>query len=467
MKVLVTGATGFVGHFILKELQSRGHDIAVLTRNTKTAAIRLPVHCEIHAWDPIASPPPEMAFDGVDAVIHLAGENIASGRWSDERKREILQSRTLSTRHLVTALGRQTGGPRVLVSSSAIGYYGDGEDRLLVEDNPAGEGFLAEVCEDWERETFAARLHGVRAVALRTGVVLGKGGGAMQKMLPPFRMGLGGRLGNGRQWMSWVHATDLARMFVHAIETPSMEGAYNATSPSPVTQQEFTDTLAAVLKRPARFPVPAFALRMAFGDMADILLASQRVSSQKIERAGFAFSFSGLKEALNEITHSPYHHFEREQWIPQPVDKAFAFFREARNLETLTPDFLNFRIVGQSTDEIREGTKIDYRLRLHGLPFCWQSQITDWQPTARFADVQTRGPYAYWHHTHEFIEKNGGTLLRDRVIYKIPFGLPGELLGGPIVRKDLEKIFSYRQNQIEHIFGAERSGTKPAQEKEG
>jgi uncharacterized protein (TIGR01777 family) len=461
MKVLVTGATGFVGHFVLKELQSRGHDIAVLTRNSETAANRLPVDCEVHSWEPCSAPPTCAAFEGASAVIHLAGENIASGRWTKTRKRKILNSRVLSTRRLVEALGRLSDGPRVLVSSSAIGYYGDGGNQTLTEDDSAGEDFLADVCKKWEQEVFEAKLHGVRAVALRTGVVLGRGGGAMQKMLPIFRLGMGGRLGTGKQWMSWIHAMDLARMFVHAIETPAMEGAYNATSPFPVTQQDFTATLAGVLKRPARFPVPAFALKMAFGDMAGIFLASQRVLPKKLLAAGFEFSLAGLKEALEDINHSPYVHFERQQWIPQPIDKAFSFFREAKNLETLTPDYLHFKIVGQSTEEIKEGTKIDYRLRLHGLPFRWQSQITDWQPVSRFADVQTRGPYAYWHHTHEFIEKKGGTLLQDRVMYKVPFGVPGELIVGGLIRKDLEYIFAYRRQQIERIFGTGKQVANP------
>ncbi len=455
MKVLVTGATGFVGHSVLKELKARGHDIAVLTRNSETAAGRLPVHCEIRAWEPGAAPPLP-AFEDAGAVIHLAGENIASGRWTEARKREIRESRVLSTRRLVSALGQLSDGPRILVSSSAIGYYGDGGDRPLDEDDPPGEDFLAGVCREWEKETLAAKGHGVRAVALRTGVVLGVGGGAMQKMLPPFSIGLGGRLGNGKQWMSWIHVKDLARIFVHAVETASMEGAYNATSPFPVLQRDFAATLAEVLRRPAWFPVPAFALKLAFGDMAEIFLTSQRVSARKIENAGFAFDFPGLKEALHEITQSPFLHFDREQWIPGSVDQAFAFFREAKNLEVLTPDFLHFRILGQSTVEIEEGTKIDYSLRLHGLPFRWQSQILDWQPPRRFSDMQTRGPYAYWRHTHEFLEKDGGTLLLDRVIYKIPFGLAGMAFGDWIVRRDLEKIFAHRRSQIERLFAADR-----------
>ncbi len=453
MKILVTGATGFVGKVLLKVLQKRGHDIVVLTRNVEAAGSKIPVHCRAHEWDPAASLPPNEALDGVEAVVHLAGENIAGGRWTARRKRMISDSRVISTRHLVQAMERMDTKPRVFVSASAIGIYGDAGDSLLTEESPLAEGFLAEVCKDWENEIFKAKNSGIRTVALRTGVVLGNDGGAMDKMLPPFRMGLGGPLGNGRQWMSWIHILDLAHMYIHAIENDSVEGAYNAVSPQPEQNTQFTKTLGECLNRPAILPVPGFALKLVFGEMAEILLASQKVSAEKIINTGFVFGFPELPSALKEITEHPYHQLEMEQWVPQSVEKTFSFFKEAGNLELLTPDFLGFKVLKQSTEPIEEGTRIDYRLSLRGIPMRWQSLITDWKPNAGFSDIQVKGPYSHWHHTHEFEAKDGGTLIRDRVLYKVPFGTPGDVVAHPFIQSDLHKIFNHRRNKVRELFG--------------
>ncbi len=453
MKVLVTGATGFVGNALLIALKNKGHEIAVLTRNADDAGFRLPVLCEVYSWNPDLEPPTSTAFDGVDAVIHLAGENIAGGRWTKRRKQRIHLSRLLSTRHLVQALSVLKSPPKVLVSASAIGIYGGSGNGELTEDVPPGTCFLANVCRDWEQEALRAGHSNIRTVCLRTGIVLGKEGGAMQKMLPPFRMGLGGNLGSGNQWMSWIHARDLANMYLHAIETESVEGVYNAVSPNPVTNREFTGTFGRQLQRPTLFPVPKTVLKMIFGDMAEVLVASQNVSSEKMTGAGFQFEFPDLSSALEDITESPYQQFQMEQWVPHPVDKVFAFFGESKNLEILTPEFLNFKVLRQSTEKIREGTRLDYRLRLHGVPIRWQSLIADWMPNTGFSDIQTRGPYSHWHHTHEFEEMNGGTLIRDKVRFKVPFGAPGEMILTGFIQQDLQQIFNYRRNKIRELFG--------------
>ena len=452
MKVLVTGATGFVGNKVVKALHEIGHQSVVLTRNIQKAQVRLPYSCQIHFWDPEKNIFPEQSLEGVQAVIHLAGENIAEGRWSADKKEKIKNSRLLSTQALVQAIKKTRVKPEVLVSASAIGIYGDRKDEVLTEDSAKDCGWLADVCNSWETEVSKAQEIGIRTVMLRIGVVLGHDGGAMSKILTPFRMALGGNLGNGKQWMSWIHLEDVAAMFVHAIENATLMGPYNAVSPHPVTNEEFTRILAKVLNQPTFFPVPKFALKLALGEMSQILLDSQKVSADHILTTGFMFRYPTLERALTEICSHAYHELEMEQWIPQPPDQAFQFFKKCENLECLTPDFLNFKIINKSTDAVRRGTTMNYKLRLHGIPFNWQSKITEWEPNQHFSDIQTKGPYDYWHHRHDFEAKDGGTLLKDHVIYRVPFGIFGDLLTHGLVKKDLENIFSFRRSRINKLL---------------
>ena len=343
--------------------------------------------------------------------------------------------------------------PRVFVSASAIGIYGNRGSEALEESSPPGNGSLADLCRDWEREIFKAAMLGIRTVALRIGIVLGKEGGAMKMMLPSFRLGLGGPLGDGRQWMSWIHVRDVAGLVLHAIENDTLVGVVNTVSPNPVTNQDFTQTLAAELKRPALLRVPALALRLVFGEMSGLLLDSQKVSS-KAGVSGYQFVYPRLNNALREVCSHFNHELLMEQWVPLQLERVFPFFSEAKNLEVLTPDFLGFRIIGQSTKNIEKGTRINYHLKLHGVPFNWQSLITDWRPNRGFSDSQTRGPYSLWFHRHEFIEKNGGVILRDRVAYKMPFGVVGDVLLHGFVRRNLDQVFMFRRRKIGELFGS-------------
>ena len=452
MKVMIAGATGFIGKELIKKLNKKGHEIAVLTRNSETAKFHIPVHCELIDWDPKIKSLSPGALKGVDAVINLAGEGIADGRWSPKRKRELMESRVLSTRRLVEAMTYMDEKPRVFLSASAIGFYGDRAEELLHETGSKGQGFLSDICQRWEDEALRANQLGIRTAAYRIGMVLGHDGGALDKILPPFKFGVGGNLGNGSQWMSWVHIKDLADMMVYAIENSNVKGIHNAVSPNPVTNGEFTKTLGKVLKRPTLFPVPKMVLKMALGELSELLLGSQKVSSKKINEAGFEFKYPELETALEEVCQHAYHEIKLEQWVPQPLDKTFSFFKEARNLEKITPEFLKFKVLHQSTPEIREGTKINYRLSLHGIPVGWQSEITDWEPDCKFSDIQIKGPYNHWHHTHEFEEKNGGTLIKDHVFYKVPFGIPGDMVAGKWIKKDLEEIFTYRNKVIDTLL---------------
>jgi uncharacterized protein (TIGR01777 family) len=250
------------------------------------------------AWDADKEMPPAEAFEGVEVVFHLAGEPVAEGRWTEEKKRRIRDSRVVGTRHLVERLAQLSQRPRVLVSASAIGIYGDRGDEVLDEHSSPGHDFLAEVCQGWEAEAMKAADLGIRTACARIGIVLGEEGGALAKMLTPFKLGVGGRLASGHQYMSWVHVDDVVGLLWHAALTEGLSGPMNTVGPQPVTNREFTKTLAGVVHRPAIFPAPAFALKLALGDFAEILLASQRVLPRKAQQTGYQFVYSDLQTAL-------------------------------------------------------------------------------------------------------------------------------------------------------------------------
>ena len=448
MKILVTGATGFAGKTLLPLLVEKGHKIIVLTRDAKTAQVRLPVACKIYEWgeDLLRNE------EGIEVVINLCGENVASGFWTKKRKQIIYDSRVVSTRNLIEFFRKNTNPIKTWISASAIGIY---ENSIVPnESSPSGQGFLAKVCKDWEEETFKIKNLNIRAVIFRIGVVLGFDGGAMDKMLPLFKLGLGGNIGDGNQWMSWIHVRDLAGLIVEAIDNTSYEGPINAVSPNPVTNRDFTFTLAKILRRPAILPVPVWVLKKLFGEMSQIIIASQKVSSALVKKLNYKFIYPKIRGALKNIGDQTGHTLLIEQWVPQPLDKIFRFFTDPQNLEALTPEFLKFKILRVTSTPIKEGTLLDYRLKIRGIPVRWQSKITECINEIRFADMQTRGPYQFWHHIHEFYEKDGGTIIRDRVFYKLPGWVPGDIIAHWFVRKELERIFLHRRKVVTELFHA-------------
>ncbi len=296
MRILLSGASGLIGSSLLPSLTARGNEVSRLVRAaSKTREGEI-------AWDPPRATIDGASLEGFGAVVHLAGENIAAGRWTAEKKRRILESRRNGTRLLADALSRLSRPPRVLVSASAVGYYGDRGDEKLHEESKPGKGFLSEVCIAWEEATKPALLKGIRVVRLRIGMVLSAAGGALEQMLRPFRLGLGGRIGRGRQYMSWIAVDDLVGAIIQSIENERLEGAVNAVAPTPVTNLEFAKTLGQVVSRPALLPAPALALRVLFGEMAEeLLLASTRVEPARLLSSGYRFSYPELEGALRHI----------------------------------------------------------------------------------------------------------------------------------------------------------------------
>ncbi len=296
MKILVSGASGLVGSALVPALIAGGHSVVRLVRSApKNGADEV-------MWDPAAGTLDASSVEGVNAAVHLSGENIGEGRWTPRKKTAIRDSRVKSTRLVAETLARLGRPPGVLVCASAVGYYGDRGEEVLREESPAGTGFLADTCREWESAAEPAVQKGIRVVHLRSGIVLSPKGGALAKMLPPFKMGLGGKLGSGRQYMSWISLDDMIGVIIHSIETEALSGPVNAVAPQSVTNLEFTKTLGQVLSRPTPFALPAFMVRLAFGEMADAaLLASTRVEPARLQNSGYAFLHPKLKGALRHV----------------------------------------------------------------------------------------------------------------------------------------------------------------------
>ncbi|MBE9201755.1 MULTISPECIES: TIGR01777 family oxidoreductase [unclassified Nodularia (in: cyanobacteria)] len=304
MKVAITGATGFVGSRLVERLHKEGHRILVLTRNTSSAQKVFPPgafpNVEIVAYTPTASGSWQAALAGCDGVVNLAGEPIAEERWTPEQKQKILNSRQLGTQKIVEAIAKAHPQPSVLVNASAVGYYGTSETATFDETSSSGNDFLAQVCQAWEAEAQKVKDAGVRLVILRLGIVLGSGG-ALGKMITPFKLFAGGPLGSGRQWLSWIHLDDLVNLILQALTNPEMAGVYNATAPNPVRMAGLSQSLGQVMQRPSWLPVPGFALEALLGDGAMVVLEGQRVMPKRTLAAGFEYEYPDLLPALTQI----------------------------------------------------------------------------------------------------------------------------------------------------------------------
>ncbi len=457
MRILLTGATGLIGRELGKALAARGDTLICLVRDVGTARRRLPFPAICHRWDHTC-PVPVEALHAVDAVINLAGEPVADTRWTAAKKALIRDSRVLGTRQLVQAVlahGRQV---TTFVQGSASGYHGDRGDERLTASSHKGSGFLADVVQAWEAELgpLAEQRPHLRVPVVRTGIVLARQGGALAEMLPMFRLSAAGRLGSGRQWMSWIHLDDIVGLLLHALDV-APPGLLEGVAPQPVTNRQFTQALCHAMGAFENLPVPALAIQALFGERADIVLGSTRIEPQATRASGFAYRFETVEQALDDLLaplRGGVHLRIWEQWLPHVAQAVWPFFCEAHNLQDITPPFLGFRVLGLSTPVIGAGTLIDYRLKFNGIPIAWQTRIDSWDPPRHFVDLQAKGPYALWHHRHDFIPLGGGTLMRDSVRYRLPAGWLGVLAGGSKVASDVERIFEYRARKIDERFGA-------------
>lgn len=474
MRITLTGATGLVGRALVPALQRQGHTVVAWVRSAERARARLGADVVLVEDDGTEARLQE-ALAGADAVVNLAGESILGGRWSTRRRAALRASRVDLTARLVTAMRTLPQPPRVFVSGSAIGFYGNQGDRLLREEMPAGTDFLATLCRDWEAAATAAS-DLCRVVTLRTGVVLARDGGALPLMTPAFRLGLGGAAGHGRQFMSWIHLHDLVEIIVRALDDTRYAGPINAVAPSAVRARDFAHAVGAALRRPAWAPLPAVALRAVLGEAAGVLLDSQGAHPGRLIACGFTWRFPTLTAALTDLLRSdasvsirtvdpgripehPYLAARRARYVlfsittvDAPVSATFPFFSRPENLGLITPSAMQFLITNRP-DTITDDATIDYRIKVSGVPMTWRTRITSWEPGARFVDVQESGPYRSWYHEHSFRADGARTVMEDRVYYAPPFGVLGRIAHALVIRPMLRHIFQYRQDVIRLRFG--------------
>ena len=467
MRVLITGATGFIGRALVPLLRQEGHSVLVWARNESRARARLGAEVDVVPANE-SLPVLTAVVEGVDAIVNLAGEPVVGARWTAARRHLLTESRVGVTEQLVCAIASARRRPRVLVSGSAVGYYGHRGDDVLREDAAPGDDFLARLCRDWESSAERARGMGLRVVTLRTGVVLGRDGGALAKMLPPFKLGLGGPIGSGRQYVPWIHIRDFVQIVATALVDARYSGPINAVAPEPVTSREFAKALGGVLGRPAVLPIPATALRIALGGAAAVLLDSQRCDAHALGLLRFPFAFRALPEALADIaggsvvtitpganrsgTRACTFELRTTTTVNAPIEETFAFFSRAENLGLLTPASMQFSIAGRAP-AIAEGATIDYTLRIGPLRIAWRSRIVSWVPQVRFIDVQEAGPYRTWQHEHTFRASGSSTVMEDRVCYTLPLGALGRLANQLFIVPALRRIFQYRADVIRLRFG--------------
>ena len=480
MRVLITGATGFIGRALVPRLQRDGHSVVAWVRSESRARGLLGADVDLvpasRGHNPLVD-----ALAGVDAVVNLAGEALIGKRWTPDRRRVLEESRVGVTTDLVRAIAAATPRPRVLVSGSAVGWYGDRGDEPLSETSKPGGDFLAHLCRDWENAARAADVSGVRVVLLRTGVVLGRNGGALAQMLPPFKLGAGGPIGNGRQYLPWIHLHDLVSAVAVIIADERYRGPVNGVAPEEATSRTFAAALGRALHRPAILPTPAFVLRALFGEAATVLLASQRVAPAVLAGHGFTFAFPTLDAALADIVGSgsiaiaprtpagprtdaapgngaaaataARYELRTTTVVDAPLAETFAFFSRAENLGLITPAAMQFTLT-RAAQPITEGAQMEYRMRVGPATIRWRSRITVWEPGRRFVDVQEVGPYRVWWHEHAFRADGPRTVMEDRVLYAPPLGALGRIANRMFVAPALTRIFQYRGDVIRLRFGA-------------
>jgi hypothetical protein len=478
MRVLITGATGFIGRALVPILRREGHQLIALVRSEERARSLLGAEVETVALSSGAHGL-KQALERSDAVVNLAGEAIMGGRWTETRRRALVESRVQLTQQLVTAISEAQARPKTLISGSAVGYYGDRGGEVLRESSPGGTDFLAQLCQDWEATARLAEGSGLRVVTLRTGVVLGRDGGALAQMLPAFRFGVGGPIGSGRQYMPWIHLHDLVRVIAAALTDDRYEGPINGVAPEPVTSREFAKALGRALHRPAVLPVPAFAIKVIFGEAAGVLLGSQRVQPQRLRDLGFTYWFPTLDQAIADVIQTndveivpfqssgephtpgaedylrqrrPTHVLRAKTALDTPLDEAFKFFSQAENLGLITPAAMRFEIQG-GVPAITEGATIDYQLRIGPMPIRWRTRIAKWEPPHRFIDLQESGPYRCWCHEHTFSAEGSRTVMEDHVYYAAPLGALGRLANRWFIVPTLRQVFGYRSDVIRLRFG--------------
>ncbi len=461
MKITITGATGFLGQELTLQLIKEGHNVVALTRNKENAKKILPLpNNDIYQWEDYKQLPPKEAIKDTSVIINLMGENISNKKWSKGQKQKIYDSRVIATENLIKAINDYRENNLILyANASAIGFYSSNINQIHDEESPNGKGFLANVTKDWESQVEKLQ-KADRKLIVRIGVICGEQGGMLKKLLPIFRMGLAGPIGNGKQIISWIHLKDLANIFVKAISNSQYQGVINATAPNVCTNNQLTKAISKALGIYNIIPVPKFALKLSMGEMSSIAIDSINAIPKKLMALNHKFLYETIDKAMEDICNvgifygnkkKPHYLFKSAQYINKNIDDVFYFFSNINNLEKITPSYLKFKIIGENIEPPKKGLKINYKLNIRGIPVNWQSLILEWDEKKSFTDIQTKGPYSIWHHKHIFIPYKEGTIVLDEVHYRIPLGLLGNAIT-PLITNDIKNIFSYRRKTIPNLL---------------
>lgn len=461
-KILITGATGLIGKELGRKLYEEGNQIYIVSRkNSDKAKSEVPFRCEVIQGDLSSGEIEDPRLEEIEIIFHLVGENIGKGFWTAKNKKKFLVSRIETTKNLKASfLKLKKNKLKKYIGASAVGFYGDRVEESLTEISLSGTGFLSELVVAWEKEhlEWSSAFKSIQLTLLRLGVVHSYKGGILSELIPLFKMGLGSPLGHGRQYFSWVDLEDVVGVCYWLLQQQKLSLVYNLVSPHLTTNLEWSQSLASCLKVKMLPSVPSGILKTFLREKASLVLSSQKVRPHNLIEEGYEFKHkdleSSFKKLMGQYANST-HIFYSEQFIDKPIDEVFEFFSQAYNLEKITPPFLNFKIKSVSTDKIEEGTIIKYKLKLHGLPVFWKTQILNWNPPHEFVDNQESGPYKKWHHTHSFIPlKGGGTLMIDTVKYSLPFYPLGDWAGFFYVKKEISKIFAYRRDFCSKFFSS-------------
>jgi uncharacterized protein (TIGR01777 family) len=442
MRIIITGGSGLIGQALTESLASDSHEVIILSRHPERVG-NLPVTVKAEQWDGRSAAGWGHLANGADAIVNLAGENIAAGRWTAERKERIRESRVNAGRAVVEAVRAATNKPKVVIQASAVGYYGARGTEEVTEETLRGDDFLAQVCMDWEASTAPVEDLGVRRVIIRTGAVLSQEDGAFPKMVLPFKLFAGGPLGSGRQYLPWIHLADEVAAIRFLIENKTASGAFNLTAPNLLTNAEFGRVLGKVLKRPALLPTPSLALQFTFGEMSTVLLDGQRALPQRLQQLGFVFRYPNPEAAVVDLLTRPLvFRYKHRFQVHAPLDEVAEFHSRSSSLTEITPPPTKI-IVHQAPPLLDEGDQMDFTVKLGPLPIRWVARIENMRPTG-FVDRQLRGPFHRWVHQHTFEPLNETT---TTVIDEIEFSLhghPWQKIVGLNMVLSLPVLFAYR-----------------------
>ena len=479
MNVIIAGATGFIGSELVSFLRGKGHAVTAIVRNPEKAAEQLGAGVSILAFgqsdDDLAS-----AFEDADVIVNLTGRPLAPVRWSDSKKREFYDSRVGVTERLVSIMENCELPPAVLISASAVGYYGDRGDEKITEESGIGQGYLSELCDSWEKAALEAQNFGTRGCTLRLGVVLGRESGFLNQLSFPFEMGIGSYVGDGRQWVPWIHYFDLLRIIDLAINDDGISGPLNCTAPNPVRSKPFSNCLAKILGAKIVIGLPSICLKLVFAEGEKVLTNSQNALPEALLQRNFKFKYDELENALTEectpekvsvvkvdsnketfdtslkyskkLSQADYR-IETSVNLAVNSEAAFNFFSSPLNLGLATPKWMGFHIT-ESPPEIIEGSEFEYKIKLGILPMKWRTEIIKWSPDEVFIDFQKKGPYSLWWHQHRIVaEGDSNCRMEDKVFYRVPGWLIGRVVHKYLIKNMLIRIFSYRRKVIQMRFG--------------